>query len=100
MICRALTFGSHSKLSVMTYNHFIPIGWGSHFKNYPHPYLTASATIGMRKEDVDLFVQRLDKCLEKFKCNKTLKATPGLEEDKYIVNLKIEETKTVDGSVK
>ncbi|XP_071549264.1 O-phosphoseryl-tRNA(Sec) selenium transferase [Panulirus ornatus] len=76
------------------------IGWGSHSKNYPQPYLTASASIGMRKEDVDLFVQRLDKCLEKFKCSKTLKPSPNLEEDKYIVNLKEKEAKTANNSVK
>ncbi|CAL4124064.1 unnamed protein product, partial [Meganyctiphanes norvegica] len=42
------------------------IGWGSHSSNYSHPYLTAAASIGMTSNDVDLFIQRLEKCLNKF----------------------------------
>lgn len=41
-------------------------GWGSHSINYPVAYLTAAGSIGMTHGDVDLFVQRLDKCLHKF----------------------------------
>ncbi|RZF40213.1 hypothetical protein LSTR_LSTR011987 [Laodelphax striatellus] len=42
-------------------------GWGAHYSNYPTPYLTAAATLGMRKSDVDLFTHRLDKALNKLK---------------------------------
>ena len=42
-------------------------GWGSHSNEYPHAYLTAAASIGMTTDDVDKFIVRLDKCLEKFK---------------------------------
>lgn len=42
-------------------------GWGAHYSNYPTPYLTAAAALGMRKSDVDLFTHRLDKALNKLK---------------------------------
>ncbi|PNF28476.1 O-phosphoseryl-tRNA(Sec) selenium transferase [Cryptotermes secundus] len=42
-------------------------GWGAHNSNYPVPYLTAAAALGMRKSDVDLFSHRLDKVLSKLK---------------------------------
>lgn len=42
-------------------------GWGAHYSNYPTPYLTAAAALGMRKSDVDLFTHRLDKALSKLK---------------------------------
>ncbi|XP_037802895.1 O-phosphoseryl-tRNA(Sec) selenium transferase-like [Penaeus monodon] len=57
------------------------IGWGSHSKSYPYAYLTAAASIGMTEEDVDLFIQRLDKCLEKFTGTKNTKETYGSEND-------------------
>ena len=41
--------------------------WGSHYDGYPCPYFTAAAAIGMRREEVDLFVKRLDKVFAKFK---------------------------------
>lgn len=41
-------------------------GWGAHTQNYRCAYLTAAAAIGMTKEDVDIFLKRLDKCLSKF----------------------------------
>ncbi|XP_076166175.1 sec synthetase isoform X2 [Ptiloglossa arizonensis] len=40
-------------------------GWGAHNSNYPVPYLTAAAALGMKKSDVDVFIQRLDKALTK-----------------------------------
>ncbi|XP_050594155.1 O-phosphoseryl-tRNA(Sec) selenium transferase isoform X2 [Bombus affinis] len=40
-------------------------GWGAHNSNYPVPYLTAAAALGMKKSDVDMFIQRLDKALTK-----------------------------------
>ena len=41
--------------------------WGSHFDGYPCAYFTAAAAIGMKKEEVDTFVKRLDKVFTKFK---------------------------------
>ncbi|GAB1289653.1 O-phosphoseryl-tRNA(Sec) selenium transferase [Apodemus speciosus] len=38
-------------------------GFMSHTDNYPCAYLNAAAAIGMKMQDVDLFIKRLDKCL-------------------------------------
>lgn len=38
-------------------------GFMSHADNYPCAYLNAAAAIGMKMQDVDLFIKRLDKCL-------------------------------------
>lgn len=45
-------------------------GFQSHTNDYPCAYLTAAAAIGMTKEDVDLFVKRLDKVLAKVQKSK------------------------------
>ncbi|EEC15032.1 O-phosphoseryl-tRNA(Sec) selenium transferase, putative [Ixodes scapularis] len=53
-------------------------GWCLHCKSYPSSYLNAASTLGVRKNDVDVFVQRLDKVLakaqkvQKEKCARTL----------------------------
>lgn len=36
----------------------------SHTDNYPCAYLNAASAIGMKTQDVDLFIKRLDKCLK------------------------------------
>lgn len=41
--------------------------WGSHSNEYPCAYMTAAGAIGMTKDEVDTFLKRLDKCLQK--CN-------------------------------
>jgi len=41
-------------------------GWGSHHNAYPTSYLTAAASIGMTKTDVDQFLKRLDKTFKLF----------------------------------
>ncbi|MEE6462355.1 hypothetical protein FKM82_001567 [Ascaphus truei] len=38
-------------------------GFTSHCNNYPCAYLNAASAIGIKKQDVDLFIKRLDKCL-------------------------------------
>lgn len=40
--------------------------FGAHSDSYPCGYLTAAASIGMIKDDVDTFINRLDKVLTKF----------------------------------
>ncbi|KAK6178106.1 hypothetical protein SNE40_012935 [Patella caerulea] len=45
--------------------------FGSHSDVYPFSYLTAAAAIGMTRNDVNLFITRLDKVLTKCKTNKT-----------------------------
>ena len=54
--------------------------FGAHCDSYNTPYLTAAASIGMTKTDVDIFVTRLDKVLNKYKssmesCNDTVPDT-------------------------
>lgn len=41
------------------------LGWGAHNSNYPVPYLTAAAALGMKRSDVDIFIQRLEQALSK-----------------------------------
>lgn len=38
-------------------------GWGAHYNQYPSPYLTAAATIGMTTCDIDQFLQRFTKVM-------------------------------------
>ena len=40
--------------------------FGAHIDDYPCPYLTAAASIGVRASDIPTFVQRLDKTLQQF----------------------------------
>lgn len=35
--------------------------YGGHIDNYPHAYFTSAAAIGVRKEEIDVFIDRLDK---------------------------------------
>ena len=47
-------------------------GFGSHMDKYPcSPYLTAAAAVGMTKQEVDTFVERIEKVLLSFKHNNT-----------------------------
>lgn len=38
----------------------------SHANDYPCAYLNAASAIGIKKQDVDVFLKRLDKCLKTF----------------------------------
>ncbi|KAG8591603.1 hypothetical protein GDO81_000233 [Engystomops pustulosus] len=38
-------------------------GFMSHSNDYPCAYLNAASAIGIKKQDIDLFIKRLDKCL-------------------------------------
>ncbi|KAG8453560.1 hypothetical protein GDO86_000261 [Hymenochirus boettgeri] len=46
-----------------TINGYIFEGFMSHSINYPCAYLNAASAIGIKKQDVDMFIKRLDKCL-------------------------------------
>ncbi|GAB5570906.1 O-phosphoseryl-tRNA(Sec) selenium transferase isoform X2 [Prionailurus iriomotensis] len=50
--------------SVQTVSGYTFQGFMSHTNNYPCAYLNAAAAIGMKTQDVDLFIKRLDKCLK------------------------------------
>jgi len=45
--------------------------WGSHSNNYPCAYFTAAAAIGMKREEIDTYIKKLDKIFTKFKQNVT-----------------------------
>lgn len=55
-------------------------GWGAHYPNYPHGYLTAAAALGITIGDIDTFTARLEKCLKKF-CDKTMERGREGDED-------------------
>ena len=38
------------------------VNFGSHTDAYPHAYLNVAAAVGMQKEEVNLFIDRLEKC--------------------------------------
>jgi len=42
-------------------------GYGSHSNNYPFPYLTVAAAIGVNKTEIDQFIFRLDKTFSEYK---------------------------------
>ena len=42
---------------------FLLAGWGSHYDETRVPYMTAAAGIGMTKQDIELFIKRVDKVL-------------------------------------
>jgi len=47
-------------------------GFGSHHDQYPFPYLTLAAAIGMTRDDVDTLLKKLDKVIKQWqqKCQK------------------------------
>lgn len=55
-------------------------GWGAHHSNYSQPYLTAAAALGIQKSDVDLFIERLDKAINKLKNKSTPTTLTSAEE--------------------
>ena len=57
------------------------INYGSHSNEYPCAYMTAAAAIGMTKNDVDLFITRLDKVMTKFNSEKSEDSGNGVRDD-------------------
>lgn len=53
--------------SVQTVNNYTFKGFMSHANDYPCAYLNAASAIGIKKQDVDVFLKRLDKCLKTFR---------------------------------
>lgn len=60
------TTGSSKSVGEYTFE-----GWGSHCKGYPSAYLTAASALGVTREDVNVFVQRLDRVLAKARLQRT-----------------------------
>lgn len=40
--------------------------YGAHHSAFPQPYLTVAAALGIRKEEVDVFLSRLDDVLREY----------------------------------
>ena len=60
--CRVVAPGSGKTIGPHTF-----ANWGAHHDSYPCAYFTAAAAIGMRKEEVDVFAERLEKVFVKFR---------------------------------
>lgn len=54
------------------------VGYGSHTDAYHTPYLTAAAAIGMERQEVDVFIERLSKGMKDYK-KKMAKAMKPVE---------------------
>jgi O-phospho-L-seryl-tRNASec:L-selenocysteinyl-tRNA synthase len=61
-----------SKKETKTIEGFVFRGYGSQCNDYPHDYLTAAAAIGMTIEDVNVYIDRLGRCISEFKRQKRL----------------------------
>ncbi|XP_065261451.1 O-phosphoseryl-tRNA(Sec) selenium transferase [Emys orbicularis] len=57
--------------SLQTVNNYTFKGFMSHTNYYPCAYLNAASAIGMKKQDVDLFLKRLEKCMKTFRKEKS-----------------------------
>lgn len=65
----------------------------SHSNDYPCAYLNAAAAIGMKTQDVDLFIKRLDKCLKTVRKEQSKESdVPAVDNDGKTGNVDIEET--------
>lgn len=60
--CRVVAPGSDKTIGPHTF-----ANWGAHHDGYPCAYFTAAAAVGMRKEEVDIFADRLEKVFVKFR---------------------------------
>lgn len=56
-----------SKSTVSKINGIEFTNWGSHHNSYPFSYFTAACAIGMKYDEIDLFIERLEKVIVKFK---------------------------------
>lgn len=75
LVLRVVPLGSLQTVSGYTFKGFM-----SHANEYHCAYLNAASAIGMTKQDVDVFLKRLDKCL------KALRQGKNYEEDAPVAN--------------
>merc|ERR1719326_1921818 len=54
-------------------------GYGAHVDEYPTPYLTAAAAIGLTDHEIDVFVQKLDAVLTKIEKSAVDKRQDGAQ---------------------
>lgn len=70
---------------MQTVNNYTFKGFMSHTNDYSCAYLNAASAIGIKKQDVDIFLKRLDKCLKasrkgKESVNETCTANTGTDQ--------------------
>ncbi|CAM9099351.1 unnamed protein product [Chrysoparadoxa australica] len=58
--------------------------YGSSIDGYPHSYLTAACALGLDREGIDKFIQRLDQCIKKVKGRRPTENTKAEAEAKGI----------------
>jgi len=63
-VCGSRIITTHEKKSIEGYEFE---GWGASCKNYLFPYITAAASIGVTKMDIDYFIEKLEECIFKLK---------------------------------
>lgn len=67
-------------------------GFMSHTNDYPCAYLNAAAAIGIKTQDVDLFIKRLDKCLKTVRKERNKESkVPGVDNYDKTESVDIEE---------
>lgn len=71
-------------------------GFMAHTDQYHCSYLNAASAIGMKAEDVEMFVRRLDKCLKALRRGKGLQEgpLPNVDMDSDMEKCSIEEGDT------
>ncbi|KAL6089497.1 hypothetical protein STEG23_001263, partial [Scotinomys teguina] len=83
---RAVLPGSVQTVSGHTFQGFM-----SHTDNYPCAYLNAAAAIGMKTQDVDLFIKRLEKCLNTIRKEQKKASVSGVDDCNRAEDVDIEE---------
>ncbi|KAM5271716.1 O-phosphoseryl-tRNA(Sec) selenium transferase [Ctenodactylus gundi] len=84
---RVVPRGSVQTVSGHTFNGFM-----SHTSSYPCAYLNAAAAIGVKAQDVDLFIKRLDKCLKTIRKEQNKESdVPGVDSYDKTGNVETEE---------
>ncbi|XP_015272243.1 PREDICTED: O-phosphoseryl-tRNA(Sec) selenium transferase [Gekko japonicus] len=87
--------------SLQTVSGYAFKGFMSHTDSYPCAYLNAASAIGMSKQDVDVFLKRLDKCLKTLAKGKNHgKDTPILNEEEMVSEMGKCSTNAAEGNAK
>lgn len=68
--------GKETSVSGLTFHNF-----GAHHDSYPCSYITAASAVGMNRNDVDTFINRLDQVLKKFKKVKSVQKETEVDDD-------------------
>ncbi|XP_060102200.1 O-phosphoseryl-tRNA(Sec) selenium transferase [Heteronotia binoei] len=91
---RVVPLGSLQTVSGYTFKGFM-----SHTNSYRCAYLNAAAAVGMSKQDVDVFLKRLDKCLKALAKGKNHgEDAPVMDEDKVGPEVEEHDTNAAEGN--